>query len=313
MAKKKIETIVKEKIYPHTLNQKGTSTIAKLCDEYSYELLCECINIAASQYFRYDEDGQLTKESAEVFINKIGGIAHNKSLSPINQQIMYLLNLGKLKFTYWNRPKAESILKEYVNQLSLYGWNESMITNDLKTETLSLINGARNWSDFVSKLEHWTSDVKQWIIDKNSTAVTQLGTILPDAIIEDLPSNIINICQQINASYENNLFDCTAVLMRRLLESLLVITFQNANLEDEITDKSGKYHLNLDGIIKKAQQNQTLGLSSNTKNDMMLFKDLGNYSAHKIWYNCTQGDIKPNALKYRAIIEELLYKSGIKE
>lgn len=45
----------------------------------------------------------------------------------------------------------------------------------------------------------------------------------------------------------------------------------------------------------------------------MLFKDLGNYSAHKIWYNCTKGDIEQNALKYRTIIEELLYKSGIKQ
>ena len=45
---------------------------------------------------------------------------------------------------------------------------------------------------------------------------------------------------------------------------------------------------------------------------MALFKDLGNYSAHKIWYNCTQGDIKPHILKYRAIIEELMYKAGLK-
>ncbi len=46
---------------------------------------------------------------------------------------------------------------------------------------------------------------------------------------------------------------------------------------------------------------------------MALFKDLGNYSAHKIWYNCTQQDIKPHILKYRAIIEELMYKSGVKK
>jgi hypothetical protein len=77
-------------------------------------------------------------------------------------------------------------------------------------------------------------------------------------------------------------------------------------------DKSGCYHITLDKIIKNAEQNKTLALSANTRKEMALFKDLGNYSAHKIWYNCTQGDIKPHILKYRVIIEELMYKSGLK-
>ena len=101
--------------------------------------------------------------------------------------------------------------------------------------------------------------------------------------------------------------------MRRLLESLLVLSYQNAGLESEIMDKFGKHHISLDGIIKNAEQNTALGLSANTKKDMTLFKDLGNYSAHKIWYNCTQQDIKPHVLKYRVIIEELMYKSGLKK
>lgn len=61
--------------------------------------------------------------------------------------------------------------------------------------------------------------------------------------------------------------------------------------------------------------NDPLGLQRawlNTRKDMALFKELGNYSAHKIWYNCTQGDIKPHILKYRAIIEELFFKAGLK-
>ena len=131
-------------------------------------------------------------------------------------------------------------------------------------------------------------------------------------LFSTLPHNVQSLCEQINASYENHLYDCAAVVMRRLLESLLVLAFQNANIEAEIMDKSGSHHIALDGIIKKAEQNAVLALSSNTKKDMVLFKDLGNYSAHKIWYNCTQGDLKPHILKYRAIIEELLYKSGMR-
>ena len=47
-------------------------------------------------------------------------------------------------------------------------------------------------------------------------------------------------------------------------------------------------------------------------NIQSICKDLGNYSAHKIWYNSTKQDIEPHILKYRAIIEELMYKAKLK-
>ena len=100
-------------------------------------------------------------------------------------------------------------------------------------------------------------------------------------------------------------------MMRRVLEGLLVLSYQNLEVEGEITEKSG-WHSTLDKIIRNAEQNAKLSLSANTRKDMVLFKDLGNYSAHKIWYNSTQQDIKPHILKYRVIIEELMYKAGLK-
>lgn len=161
-------------------------------------------------------------------------------------------------------------------------------------------------------MRHWIEDIKKWG-QEDITSVQQLGTILPDALYNGLQSNIQSLCKQINASYENNLFDCTAVIMRRLLESLLVLCYQNSGIEADIMDKSGLYHISLDKMIKNAEQNTTLAFSANTRREMALFKDLGNYSAHKIWYNCTQQDIKPHILKYRTIIEELMYKSGVKK
>ena len=68
----------------------------------------------------------------------------------------------------------------------------------------------------------------------------------------------------------------------------------------------------ISAIIAVSINNEILCLSGNTREDLDLFKDLGNYSAHKIWYSCTQKDIKPHILKYRAIIEELLHKAGLR-
>ena len=309
MARKKIETIIKEKIYPYTLNERGMADLSQLVRQYPYELFIVCIDIGLSYYFQYNQEGELTRDSVQNFLNKLGGIAYNKSRSPIDQEIYHLKNKGNQQFSYWDYRQANDLLHEYVQALRLHGWSEQMILDDLREDSARMMNRSRSWSDWRSALEQWIHDVKHWN-DEDSITVEQFGTILPDALFGSLPTNVQSLCKQINASYENNLFDCTAVIMRRLLESLLVLSYQKAGIETDIM--KGDYHLTLDKIIKNAEQNAVLGLSSNTKKDMSLFKDLGNYSAHKIWYNCTQGDIKPHILKYRAIIEELMYKSGMK-
>ena len=300
---------IEKRTYPYTFLMNGRAHLSELYRKYPEDFLLECIDIGIKNYFKYDDKGNLTQASVGEFLQRLGGIAYNKAQSPIDQEIRHLENKGNRQFAYWNTAAADTLLHEYVKQLRLYGWSESMVLSDLRGDTVRMMNSSRNWTDWSSQMESWIEDIKQWS-SNDSTTVEQLGSILPDALFDQLPPNVQSLCKQINASYENNLFDCTAVIMRRLLESLLVLSYQKAGIETDILN--GNYHITLDKIIKNAEQNATLALSSNTKKDMSIFKDLGNYSAHKIWYNCTQGDIKPHILKYRAIIEELMYKAGLK-
>lgn len=310
MARKKIETIIEEKIQPYTLNEVGRAGIANLTNNYPYKLLIECIDIGVASYFKYDKKGELTRASVNDFLSKLGGIAFNKSQSPIDQEISHLVNSGRMKFNYWDKNRATQILHNYVKELKEY-WDDEAILEDLQGETIRLMNTSKNWSQWTANMGRWIADVRSWK-EKDTVTIEQFGTIIPNALFDGLSSNFQSLCKQINASYENNLYDCTAVLMRRLLESLLVLSYQKAGIESEIMDRNGNSHISLDGMIKNAAQNTSLALSANTKKDMSLFKDLGNYSAHKIWYNCTQQDIKPHLLKYRVVIEELMYKAGVR-
>ncbi len=311
MGRKKIETIIKERIHPYILLEKDKAVISRLEREYPYKLLLECIDIGVSEYFHYNGQGELTANSVDNFLDKLGGIAYIKSLPPIEQEMYRLKSKIKLKFSYYDAREAEALLKEYVKELKLYGWSETMIINDLRNDSIVLLNDSIGWVDWTDRIKGWINDVKSW--RKNDTVtIKQSGTILPKSLFDNVPTNIQILCKQINASYENNLYDCAAVIMRKLLEGLLVLTYQNAGIESEIMSNNGNHHVSLDKIIKNAEQNKKIMLSANTKKDMALFKDLGNYSAHKIWYNCTQQDIEPHILKFRAIIEELMYKSGVK-
>ena len=302
---------IEEKIYPYTLRENGRANISSLFRKYSEDLLIECVDIGVSQYFQYDSNGNLTQDSAQQFLNKLGGIAYNKSRDPIDQEIHHQKNKCKKSYAYWNDGKAEEIFNDYIRALRNAGWSDEQVLNDLQTEVSRLTNSSHNWTQWSNQMLSWLHDIEHWN-DKDTITIQQEESILPEALFLDLSPNFQSLCKQINASYENNLFDCTAVMMRRLLEGLLVLSYQNYGIESEITAKDHVHHVTLDKIIKNAEQNTVLELSGNTKKELMIFKDLGNYSAHKIWYNCTQQDIKPHILKYRVVIEELIYKSGLK-
>lgn len=135
--------------------------------------------------------------------------------------------------------------------------------------------------------------------------------VLPQSLFENSRGFIESISKQINSSYDNNVFDGCAVLMRRLLEILLILSYENNGIENTIKDTQGNYIL-LNKIMKDATSNQTLSLSRNTKGCLDDFRHLGNFSAHKIYYNAKRSDLEKILLDFRAAIEELLYKSGIK-
>ena len=115
---------------------------------------------------------------------------------------------------------------------------------------------------------------------------------------------------QINNSYANNCYDATAVLMRRLFEILLILTYQNLKIDDEIKDSQGKGYVMLDAIVKNAKSNSIIRLSR-IKNEFDTFRMIGNFSAHNITYTACKKDIDDIKLNYRVMLEELYNKASL--
>lgn len=146
---------------------------------------------------------------------------------------------------------------------------------------------------------------------EKSQEITNDGTILPKVLYENSRGYIESLSKQINASYENNIFDGCAVLMRRLEEILLILSYEKLGIATAIKDGNGNYFM-LESIVRDAEKNGTLNLSRNGKKTIETIRELGNYSAHKITYTCKREYIRETANEYRALIDELLHKSGIR-
>jgi len=118
------------------------------------------------------------------------------------------------------------------------------------------------------------------------------------------------LIMQINHSYAHNCYDAAAVLMRRLFEVLLVLSYQNLGIDNEIIDASGNGYVMLERIVSNAINNQTIKLSK-IKKEFDTFRMVGNFSAHNITYTAGKKDIDDIKLNYRVMLEELYNKAGL--
>ena len=186
--------------------------------------------------------------------------------------------------------------------------NQSRLETSLRSSR-NTIRASRGWKltvAFVKELE-----AKYPTVASKSQEVIDEGTILPEVDYQNTRGYIVSLAKQMNACYENNIFDGCAVLLRRLLEVLLILSYRKLQIENVIQDANNNYIM-LEGIVSNAKANTTLNLSRNSKGSLDTFRELGNFSAHKIEYTCRREYIQPEIQKYRALIVELLHKSGLR-
>ncbi|MEE0970341.1 MAG: hypothetical protein U0M06_13300, partial [Clostridia bacterium] len=144
----------------------------------------------------------------------------------------------------------------------------------------------------------------------DTTTIESSSELLDETKFCGYRNYLDRLIHQINHSYANNCYDAAAVLMRRLFEVLLVMSYQNMGIDNEIKDSSGKGYLMLESIVGNAKNNQILKLSR-IKNEFDTFRMVGNFSAHNITYTAGKKDIDDIKLNYRAMLEELYNKAGL--
>ena len=134
--------------------------------------------------------------------------------------------------------------------------------------------------------------------------------ILPFDLYKGKRQNIESIADQINKSFFYGIYDGATVLMRRLVEMLLILSFKEIGQEDRIKGSDGNY-LQLSQIINEAVQNKALDLTRNAKDYLKPFKEKGDLSAHNPFHTSVKRDLELIQPKYRHLVQELFYKAGI--
>lgn len=135
------------------------------------------------------------------------------------------------------------------------------------------------------------------------------GSVLDPQIFENARSYVKGIVWQINAAYDHALFDCAAVMCRRLLETLSIDAFDKQGQMVLIRDGSGEL-LMFSGIISALKGQQKFHVGRQTKRALDKVKAIGDMSAHNRTYIAREKHIDDVRDILSAACMDLLHLSG---
>lgn len=123
---------------------------------------------------------------------------------------------------------------------------------------------------------------------------------------------IENIANQANGAYENGWYDASAVMLRRLVETLIIEAFEHYQIDSKIKNSEGDFFF-LRDLVTKTLAETKWNLTRNAKQALPKLKDLGDKSAHSRRYIAQRRDIEPLLPEIRTVVQELVFLSGLKK
>lgn len=131
------------------------------------------------------------------------------------------------------------------------------------------------------------------------------------SLVSNTRGYIERVVHQVNGSYEHGWYDACAVMIRRLLETLIIEAFEAHGIASQIQNAQGDF-LYLADLINATLSCSAWNLSRNAKRALPRLKDVGDRSAHSRRFNAHRGDIDKLQDDIRVVVQELVSIAGLK-
>jgi hypothetical protein len=140
--------------------------------------------------------------------------------------------------------------------------------------------------------------------------ITPSDTIIPAEWVSGTRPYLVKLVQQINTCYDSGMYDASAVLCRRLMESLIIEVYVSQKRHAEI--QQGGTFIQLGDLIRCLLSDSSIPKSKALRATPSVVKDVGDTAAHDRTYITRQTDIESFRLNFGRTISELLRLSGIR-
>ncbi len=138
-----------------------------------------------------------------------------------------------------------------------------------------------------------------------------VGALIDPALFDGTREYFPKLTREINGSFEYGFFDGAAVLLRRMIESLLIEAFIFQKLEGIIKKPDNSYKM-LDDLIGLVKSGHHLRLSRGMDKILDAVKELGDTASHHRFHIAMNNDFDWLKSRIGKLLSELIVKSGIR-
>jgi len=218
--------------------------------------------------------------------------------------------ISLLWYYRYTQAYEERTASELANDLQEEGLGKPNVTelNKSLTKSRKTVKGKRKKSFQINTKYLPQLNAKYEPLIQNKS-IDESPSIIPVEFIQGTYPHLEQMVSQINASYNYTLYDCSAVLIRRLMESLIIEVFIQKKQTNDIRENN--VFLPLERLIGKIKNNQNIILSRNIPQYMNNIKSLGDTAAHDRIYITQKQDIDEIKSEIRKTIKELLTLANI--
>lgn len=150
------------------------------------------------------------------------------------------------------------------------------------------------------------SEMSEKLSNTGKTIVKPTNNLYPLELFESGRPYIQKIAEQASSCYDYGLFDACNVMIRRLLETLIIETYERKSRISEIKGGDGNFY-HLKDLISILTKDTNITISRNSKQGMAKLKDLGDLSAHNRRFLARKSDVDSKKDSFRIVAEELLH------
>ena len=152
--------------------------------------------------------------------------------------------------------------------------------------------------------------IRDWLpdLDGIQPAMDHASGYLPEPIWKNTRSYIEAVCRQLNGAFYHAYYDAAAVMLRRLLETLIIEAYEHLDRETEIKDGGGNYLMLSDLAERACGENGHKGISlgRDSKKALKEARSVGNWSAHARRFLAHAGDLTRFQAGTRLLVQELI-------
>lgn len=154
------------------------------------------------------------------------------------------------------------------------------------------------------------SDLLRLQAQSSHKVILSNGEYLPKSLFVGRSDRryIHELVRQINSSYNIGIYDGCAVLLRKLIETLIIELYESQNCETEIKDANNQF-FDLGDLITAFENQNHWNLARTTKANLKQLrkaKSIGDQSAHSRRWICHQNDLDDVKLAINTVVREII-------